>query len=197
MDTTQWTFCNMTAISGYFTFSCAGVGGEWRRIANIDISAGDDCPTGWTKSSHSGVSFCRSPSDNAGCYPTTFSTNGITYTRVCGRARGYQKGSTDQFVRYADINVNNDNINAAYVDGLSITTHSTSRQHIWTYVVGITDNGNYRVDCPCSSTLGRAPPPPLVGSNYYCESGAINSYSEEAYYLSDPLWDGNGCSIGS
>lgn len=43
----HWTFCNMTAIAaGYFTFSCVGVGGVWRRIANIDISAGDACPTG-------------------------------------------------------------------------------------------------------------------------------------------------------
>ena len=58
----------MTAIAaGYFTFTCAGVGGEWRRIASIDISAGDECPTGWNKSSHNGVSFCRSPSDNPGC----------------------------------------------------------------------------------------------------------------------------------
>ena len=194
INNTQWTFCNMTAIAaGYFTFSCAGVGGEWRRIANIDISAGDDCPTGWSKSSHSGVNFCRSPSDNAGCYSTIFSTNGTSYTRVCGRARGYQKGSTDQFIRYEDINVNNNNISAAYVDGLSITTHGTSRQHIWTYVVGITDHGNFRDDCPCASTSGHAPPS-LVGSNYYCESGAGNSFSEEVYYLSDPLWDGNGCS---
>ena len=35
----QWTICNMTAIAAdYFTFSCAGVGGEWRRIASIDIT---------------------------------------------------------------------------------------------------------------------------------------------------------------
>ena len=38
INNSQWTFCNMTAIvaSYYVTFSCAGVGGEWRRIANID-----------------------------------------------------------------------------------------------------------------------------------------------------------------
>ena len=42
----QWTYCNMTAIAvnGDFISTCAGVGGEWRRIVNIDISAGDDCP---------------------------------------------------------------------------------------------------------------------------------------------------------
>ena len=39
INNTQWTFCNMIDIAGYFTFSCAGVGGEWRRIANIEINA--------------------------------------------------------------------------------------------------------------------------------------------------------------
>ena len=35
----------MTAIAaGLFTFSCAGVGGEWRKITTFNISAGHDCP---------------------------------------------------------------------------------------------------------------------------------------------------------
>ena len=193
INNNQWTFCNMSAITaGYFTFSCAGVGGEWRRIASLNISAGDECPTGWSKSSHNGISFCRSPSDNPGCYSTTFSTM-MSYTRVCGRIRGYQKGSTDQFIRQKTND--NNNINAVYVDGLSIT-HGSPRQHIWTYVAGLTGHGNRRDDCPCASTLGQAPPS-LVGSNYYCESGAGNDYNVEIYYLSDPLWDGNGCSSGN
>ena len=54
VNNTQWTFCNITAIAavadGRIIFSCSGVGGEWRRIASINISAGDDCPTGWSKS---------------------------------------------------------------------------------------------------------------------------------------------------
>ena len=74
-----------------------GVEGQWRRIAGINISAGDDCPTGWSKSSYNGVSFCRTPDDNGGCYSTFFSTNGVSYQYVCGRARGYQKGSPDAF----------------------------------------------------------------------------------------------------
>ena len=187
INNTQWTFCNMTFIAaGYFTFSCAGVGGEWRRIANIDISAGDECPTGWTKSSHSGVSFCRSPSESGGCYSIIFSTNGMTYTRVCGRARGYQKGTPDGF-RGSDIN-------AVYVDGLSIT-HGTSRQHIWTYTVGHTDYATSFVygHCPCAELQGTNPPS-FVASNYYCESGSDDTNDINIYYLSDPLWDGSGCS---
>ena len=193
----QWTFCNMTAIAaGYFTFSCAGVGGGWRRIANIDISAGDGCPTGWSKSSHSGVSFCRSPSDNAGCYSTTFSANKIRYKRVCGRARGYQVSSTDGFIRSNNADPNN--INGPYADGLSIT-HGTPRQHIWTYVVGLTDPNHGRSineNCPCARSPGRNSPS-FVGSNYYCESGAGSSFNYGTYYLSDPLWDGSGCSSGN
>ena len=94
INTNMWIFCNMTAIAASF---CIGVGGHWRRIAGINISAGDDCPTGWNKSSHNGTSFCRAPSDNAGCYSTFFSNNGVSYQHVCGRARGYEKGTTDAF----------------------------------------------------------------------------------------------------
>ena len=188
INNNQWTFCNMTAIAaGLFTFSCAGVGGEWKRIARYNISAGDDCPTGWSKSSRSGVSFCRSPNDNRGCYSTTFSTN-VDYKRVCGRARGYQKGTPDGF--------HSGNINSVYVDGLSIT-HGSPRQHIWTYAVGHTDRDNYESGrCPCTASPGSSPPS-FVGSNYYCESGAEDSNDVDTYYMSDPLWDGSGCSSGN
>ena len=28
---------------------CGGTKGGWMKVANISISSGDDCPTGWTK----------------------------------------------------------------------------------------------------------------------------------------------------
>ena len=115
--------------------------GQWRRIAGINISAGDDCPTGWLKSSYNGVSFCRAPSDNAGCYSTFFSTNGVSYQHVCGRARGHQKGTTDGF--YTTLS-----IDTYYIEGLSIT-HGNPLQRIWSYAVGLTDSGNYPSwNCP-------------------------------------------------
>ena len=118
INNNQWTFCNMTAIAaGFF---CSGRG-EWRRIASFNISAGDNCPSGWSKSSRSGVSFCRSSSDGSGCYLSTFSTNRMVYQRVCGRARGYQKGTPDGF--------RSGSVNDIYVDGLSIT-HGSPRQHM-------------------------------------------------------------------
>ena len=192
INNNQWTFCNMTAIAAsYFTFSCAGVRGEWRRIANFNINAENDCPTGWNKSSLNNVSFCRSSGGNQGrgCYSTTFSTNHVSYLTVCGRARGYQKGITDAF--YAG-----GNIDDSYVDGLSIT-HGSPRQHIWTYAVGYSEHvGNNPSRCPCAASPGRVPPS-FVGSNYYCESGTEDSTSRSAYHLSDPLWDGSGCSSGN
>ena len=72
--------------------TCAGMGGGWKRITKTDISAGDDCPS---------VSFCRVVSDELdACSSANFSTNGTSYQRVCGRARGYQKGGANSFYRY-------------------------------------------------------------------------------------------------
>ena len=188
---TQWTFCNITDIAadGHIIFSCAGMEGEWRRIASINISAGDNCSTGWNKSSYNGVSFCRAPSDSRGCYSTFFSTNGVSYQHVCGRARGYQKGSTNAFYD------NTQPIDSYYVDGLSIT-HGNPRQHIWTYAAGLTDDVSSPSNCPCAVIPGPAPPS-FVGSNYYCEFGAVGLFDIDTYYLSDPLWDGAGCSTNN
>ena len=124
----QWTYCNMSTIqgSGDFISTCAGVGGGWRRIVNINISAGDDCPGEWRKATQSDVSFCRVASDSQfTCSSANFSTNGISYQRVCGRARGYQKGKTMAF--YGSESTYNNKIDQDYVDGLSITYSSNPR----------------------------------------------------------------------
>ena len=76
----QWTYHRMTAIAANFIQTCAGVGGGWRRIAYVNISAGDDCLGQWRKATQSGVSFCRLVSDNQfACSFARFSTNGISY----------------------------------------------------------------------------------------------------------------------
>ena len=127
----QWTYCNMND----FISTCAGVGGGWKRIANININAEDDCPGEWRKATQSGVSFCRVASDDSyTCSSANFSTNGISYQRVCGRARGYQKGNTVAF--YGSQPGYNKTIDQSYVCGLSITYSSNPHQHIWTYASG-------------------------------------------------------------
>jgi len=72
--------------------TCAGIGGGWRRIALINITAGDDGPCEWVKDSQQSVNFCRvANNDKDICSSASFSTNGISYQRVCGIAIGYQK----------------------------------------------------------------------------------------------------------
>ena len=79
----QWMYCNMTEIAianGDFISTCAGVGGGWRRIVNINISAGDDCPGEWRKATQSNVSFCKVATDDQyTCSSANFSTYGISY----------------------------------------------------------------------------------------------------------------------
>jgi len=193
INDTQWTYCNMTTIANGLISTCAGVGGGWTRIAHFNISAGDDCPAGWNKDTQSGISFCRPPgSDPAGylCYSTIFSTNGASYSRVCGRARGYQKGQVWGF--WGSTTAQGNTIDGSYVDGISITHGAVPRQHIWTYAVGYYD-GSASYTCPCrpyQSTL----PPSYINNNYFCESGATSAPITSTYYFSDPLWDGSGCS---
>ena len=190
INNTQWTYCNMTEIAAGFIPSCAGVGGRWRRIVNIDISAGDDCPSGWRKDTYSGVSFCRVVSDEGNtCSSANFSTNGTSYQRVCGRARGYQKGRTTAFFSTYQYS---QTIDGYYADGLLIT-YDNPRQHIWTYTCGgfdsITVGRQY--NCPCAG--GQNSSPSFVGVNWYCESGAADTENYSAYYYNDQLWDGSGC----
>ena len=186
----QWTYCNMTrVVNGDFISTCAGVGGEWRRIANINISAGDNCPGEWRKATQSGVSFCRVANDDyTTCSSANFSTNGISYQRVCGRARGYQKGNTLAFFGAHLSTIDH----RSYVSGLSITYSSNPRQHIWTFASGSGERNNDQFSCPCTSTAAYSPPS-FVGNNYYCESAPWYCCNILTYYFNDTLWDGAGC----
>ena len=176
---------------------CGGHKGGWMRIADLDTSRGDDCPSGWTKittndGGQPSIDVCRSPSDNAGCYPTMFTVNGTSYNKICGKARGYQRHTTDAFVE------NTRSINEAYVDGLSITLGSP-RKHVWTYAAGFSETGDaaFTRNCPCAAIPGRAPLS-FIGNDYYCESGfAGAALTSRVFYTSDPLWDGSGCIISN
>ena len=71
---------------------------DTREGTDLDTSRGDDCPTGWMKeTTPTSVDVCRGTSDNPGCYQVTYSTNGLSYNKVCGKARGYLKGVPDAF----------------------------------------------------------------------------------------------------
>ena len=71
---------------------CGGNKGGWMRIADIDTSGGDTCPSGWTSYN----SYCTGGS-SAGCYSANFSTNSTSYSKVCGKILGYQINCMDGF----------------------------------------------------------------------------------------------------
>ena len=123
------------------------------------------------------------------CSSANFSTNGISYQRVCGRAGGYQKGDTVVF--YGVYSHYNKIIDEDYVSGLSITYSSNRHHHIWTFANGCGEKYNTTYNCPCTTTVAHSLPL-YVGNNYYCESASWynNFYT---YFFNDTLWDGEGC----
>ena len=169
---------------------CGGHKGGWMRIADLNTSRGDDCPSGWTKIT-TPVAACIAPSNNAGCYSTNFSTLSIPYSKVCGMAVGYQKGSTGGF---SFLHFSSRSINGPYVDGFSIT-YGTPRKHIWTYAIGFSDKIDIaNANCPCSKFPGQLPPS-FVHGNYYCESGGnLQNADHTVTFTDDPVWDGMECS---
>ena len=170
-----------------------GSGGGWTRLAYLDFT--ESCPTGLHLYQSKGVRACGRPdSDGPSCsQPLKFSTNGISYSEVCGRVTGYQYGSPDAVATTHGPNSAHNDINSYYVDGVSIT-HGSPRQHVWTFMCGLYESHYDRANCPCSNPPGSSQHvPSFVGSDYYCESGNSNSYRTRKLYTADPLWDGQGC----
>ena len=122
-----------------------GSRGGWTRLAYLDMSdATQNCPSGFRLYQSGGVRACGRPVTNSGsCVSVQFPSNGISYSQVCGRVVGYQYGSPDAV--YYGHGLNHNNLNCAYVDGVSIT-HGSPRQHVWTLMA---DNG--APNCPCAS----------------------------------------------
>ena len=180
---THHVYCNME-------LQCGGHKGSWTRVAQFDTSQGDSCPPEWTLITTPGdnpKNVCRSGDADA-CYSTIFTTYNISYYKICGQVRGYQKGNTDAFHTAVQ------SIDDHYVDGVSITL-GNPRKHVWTYAIGISNNGTHNSTCPCA--VNRGPDPPsFVSDHYYCESGDTEyaGHDPSAYYTSDPVWDGLDCS---
>ena len=177
-------YCNME-------LQCGGHKGGWTRVIQFDTSQGDPCPSGWTLITTPGSNqkrVCRSGTADR-CHSTSFTNYDISFYKICGQVRGYQKGNTNAFAASSKL------IDEAYVDGVSITLGSP-RKHVWTYAIGISDSGSSSTShyCPCATTQG-ADPPPFVSDHYYCESGDTGGDNTDAYYTTDPVWDGLDCSV--
>ena len=184
--TLQRVYCDME-------LECGGVKGGWMRVAYLDMTKGGSCPFPWSRIVMPGSSkhVCQSPIPG-GCHSVYYSTQGVVYNKICGQVSGYQRGSPEAF--QASVH-HSKSINSWYMDGISIT-FGTPRKHVWTYTVGLSDDGNYpNFNCPCADTPG-PDPPSFVGDHYYCESGNTGGYDHTTYHYNDVLWDGKQC-VGS
>ena len=104
---------------------CGGHKGGWMRIADLDTTRGDDCPSGWTKIT-TPVAACIAANSDDGCHSANFSTLSVPYNKVCGMAVGYHGDSLDGF---AGLGYPTKSINGPYVDGMSIT-YGNPRKHL-------------------------------------------------------------------
>ena len=204
--------CNPTAPSGYYwvdtatgplqvycqmnTNNCGNITGGWMRAAYIDMTIENStCPQGLTYTNASSTLMCtRSHTDRVNCSSVTFPTHGVPYTKVCGRARGYQYWSTNAFYNYHS--ESQTTLDSAYLSGVSVTYGSPTQNHIWSFAVGRSKDYDYpKLNCPCALYPGPAAPP-FVGNSYFCESGNTG-LSEAQWSLADPLWDSQGCAENS
>ena len=174
--------------------SCGEVIGGWMKVAGLDMTdINTQCPGSLRQHSDCNKRTCGVNSDNSGaCSSVIFHTNTIAYSKVCGKIKAYQCGSTDAF----QPSISNPSINSIYVDGISLTC-GNPRKHIWTFAAALDEVGTYpQYNCPCTN-LNQAnsvtPPPDFVGNDYFYDTGSSNRYQLGRCYSDDPLWDGDGC----
>ena len=172
--------------------TCCGSTGGWMRVANLDMTnPTHHCPTALRKIDTPKRTCGRPGSGN--CYSTTYSVDGISYSRVCGKIKAYQYSTPDAFHSYYANRART--IDDVYVDGVSLTHGQNPRKHIWTFANAVDEvRSNYYV-CPCTKTNTRytGVVPPFVGNDYFCDTGSRYHYAQHRFYSDDPLWDGAGC----
>lgn len=191
--------CNGSAIRVYCDMSSrccnSSSGAGWMRAAYLNMTdPAQDCPAGLYLGSDS-KRLCRRK-QHSGCKSIFYPVHFLPYSRVCGRVIAYQDSTADAFWQYfGDRTLTLDD---NYVDGVTITV-GYPRTHVWTFAAANTEGGiggDSKYSCPCSRTdvPTNSIVPPFVGNDYFCESGAANTWgSHNTLYLDDPLWDGDDC----
>ena len=183
-------FCDMNR-------HCCNSTGGWVRVANLNMTDPDqDCPEDFTL-----IQEPRSCGKNhSGCVSTTFETQGIQYSKVCGRILAYQEGEPDAFKPYVGARNRTLTLEDLYLDGVSITHGLNPRHHIWSFVAAHDEaqsTPSYRI-CPCTRANENytSGVPPFIEEDYFCETGSREEV-EDRFYVDDPLWDGQGCGENS
>ena len=145
--------------------SCSGVPGNWRRIAYLSNNTSPvECPMGFRLINDPNVpAICKRNSTGAGCSSITYSTNGNSYSQVCGTIHGSYFGDPDGFGSYSSIRSGSANtpLNGNYVDGISLTHGSMNEHHIWTLSVRVNFANPTDICSVCASNK-----PSYVGMDY-------------------------------
>ena len=192
--------CNSSASSGYYQIqaangsavqvycdmegtNCGGEGG-WMRVAHLNMTdPSSQCPDDFLLGTPDNVRLCYST--RAACRIIRVESFGLSYSQVCGYARGISHYGPRAFEKGPNVLLSGN-----YVDGISIT-YGTPPTHIWTYAAGNVEVNNDNFGCPCNTnSTATSNVPQYVGSDYYCESGTLLF---PGWYTSDPLWDGKQC----
>uniref|UniRef100_A0A1X7SZ68 Uncharacterized protein n=1 Tax=Amphimedon queenslandica TaxID=400682 RepID=A0A1X7SZ68_AMPQE len=146
------------------------------------------CPSNFEEMNHS-IRTCRKTEHDSGCSALTLPINDITYTQICGKVIGYQKGDTDAFLYRSNHNV----IDSNYFDGVIITRGSEPREHVWSFISGKGSTTSSESDCPCNDGSA-VQVPAFIKDHYYCESGNNDGTQiDNSKFYPDPLWDGENC----
>ena len=186
------TKCIIEGIPHTRPCSCGSAG--WTRVAYLNMSDPQQtCPSNWNLNTFPVRGCGRSSTGKLTCDSVVYPVNGLTYSRVCGRIIAYHK-SWSEGLNYGLLS---SSIESAYVSGISLTHGPPgTRQHVWTFVGAENEQHFFYDNCPCAyaNRTWPHPIPSFIGNDYFCETGRRGTgYNVTAFYLDDPLWDGEGC----
>lgn len=164
---------------------CGETGG-WMQVAYINMAdSSQKCPTQLVEHRRSNTAqrACGKPVSN-GHFEITLPSLNVSYTKVCGRVKGYQVGSPDAF--------------SGRGDGIYIT-QGQQKLHLWAYIAGWSETQSSHLSCPCAG-IGFSGTVPIANNYYFCESGSdrgVSPSNNNHVFWDDPLWDGRNCPRGN
>ena len=155
--------------SNIIAFVCHDIPGRWRRIAYLSNTTSPiACPMGFEFITDPNVpALCKRNPTGARCSSITYSTNGNSYSQVCGTIHGSYFGDPDGFDSYSSIRSTSADttLNGNYVDGISLTHGSMNEHHIWTLSATVNfDDDPTDICSVCGSNK-----PSYVGMDYSCD----------------------------
>ena len=175
--------------------ACDKHGKAWAPVAYLNMNdSSQTCPSAWA-TINTPVRGCgRQPSNCGSCHSVFYSSNGLSYTQVCGRINGYQYGTPNAF--YPSV-IRSINLDKWYVDGVSLTHGPPgSRTHVWTFANAYSETTTVLTwKCACMLSNPSEWPyavPSFVGNDYFCATGSRDIPSNTVL-SNNLLWDGVGC----